>query len=46
MSFRQALPGLGKASLPWLLEGLLIVFSIVLGFWVSQWQPAIAGSCR
>jgi hypothetical protein len=32
----------GKASVPWLLEGLLIVFSVVLGFWVSQWQQTRA----
>ena len=28
--------------MPWLLEGLLIVFSVVLGFWVSQLQSARA----
>ena len=33
---------LGRASIPWFLEGLLIVFSVVLGFWVSQWQQARA----
>jgi hypothetical protein len=35
-------PRFGKAALPWLLEGLLIVFSVVLGFWVSQLQSARA----
>jgi hypothetical protein len=39
---RKLPPGLGKAALPWLLEGLLIVFSVVLGFWVSQLQSARA----
>jgi hypothetical protein len=36
--FRRYLPTFGTAAVPWLLEGLLIVFSVVLGFWVSQWQ--------
>jgi len=40
--FRRYLPGFGKAAVPWLLEGLLIVFSVVLGFWVSQLQSARA----
>ena len=39
---RRFLPGLGKASVPWLFEGLLIVFSVALGFWVSQLQQARA----
>ena len=40
MRFRRFLPAFGKSALPWLLEGLLIVFSVVLGFWVSQLQGA------
>jgi hypothetical protein len=40
--FRRFVPTFGKAALPWLLEGLLIVFSVVLGFWVSQLQSARA----
>jgi hypothetical protein len=39
--FRRFLP-IGKSAVPWLLEGLLIVFSVVLGFWVSQLQGARA----
>jgi hypothetical protein len=39
---RRFLPTFGKSALPWLLEGLLIVFSVVLGFWVSQLQGARA----
>jgi hypothetical protein len=42
VAFRQTLPAFGKASIPWLLEGLLIVFSVVLGFWVNQWQQTRA----
>jgi hypothetical protein len=40
--FRRFVPTFGKAAVPWLLEGLLIVFSVVLGFWVSQLQSARA----
>jgi hypothetical protein len=40
--FRRFLPTFGKSAVPWLLEGLLIVFSVVLGFWVSQLQSARA----
>jgi hypothetical protein len=40
--FRRFLPAFGTSALPWLFEGLLIVFSVVLGFWVSQWQGARA----
>jgi hypothetical protein len=39
---RQSVRAIGTASLPWVLEGVLIVFSVVLGFWVSQWQQARA----
>lgn len=42
MRLRRFLPTFGKSALPWLLEGLLIVFSVVLGFWVSQLQGARA----
>ncbi|MEO5821357.1 MAG: hypothetical protein ABIT71_12710 [Vicinamibacteraceae bacterium] len=42
MRLRRILPTFGKAAVPWLLEGLLIVFSVVLGFWVSQLQGARA----
>ena len=42
MRFRRFLPTFGKSAVPWLLEGLLIVFSVVLGFWVSQLQGARA----
>lgn len=42
MRFRRFLPTFGKSAVPWLLEGLLIVFSVVLGFWVSQLQSARA----
>lgn len=42
MRLRRLLPTFGKSALPWLLEGLLIVFSVVLGFWVSQLQGARA----
>lgn len=42
MRFRRFLPTFGKSALPWLFEGLLIVFSVVLGFWVSQLQGARA----
>jgi hypothetical protein len=40
--FRRYLPTFGAAAVPWVLEGLLIVFSVVLGFWVSQLQSARA----
>jgi hypothetical protein len=40
--FRRFLPTFGKSAVPWLLEGLLIVFSVVLGFWVTQLQGARA----
>ena len=42
MRFRRIVPVFGKAAVPWLLEGLLIVLSVVLGFWVSQVQSARA----
>ena len=37
MRLRRFLPASGKA-VPWLLEGLLIVISVALGFWVTQIQ--------
>jgi hypothetical protein len=37
---RHVLPRIGKAALPWALEALLIVFSVALGFWVSQLQQS------
>lgn len=43
MPFRRFVPAVSaRAAVPWLLEGLLIVFSVVLGFWVSQLQSARA----
>lgn len=38
MRTRVFLPGFGKAAVPWFLEGLLIVISVALGFWVTQLQ--------
>lgn len=37
MRLRRFLPASGKA-VPWLLEGVLIVISVALGFWVTQVQ--------
>lgn len=42
MPLRHLLPKAGRAVLPWILEALLIVFSVALGFWVSQLQQARA----
>jgi hypothetical protein len=38
MRIRAFFPASGKAVVPWLLEGLLIVVSVALGFWVTQVQ--------
>lgn len=38
MRFRAFFPASGKGALPWLLEGILIVVSVALGFWVTQIQ--------
>lgn len=40
MRTRGLLPTFATASVPWLLEGLLIVVSVVLGMWVTQIQQA------
>ena len=38
MRFRAFFPASSKAAVPWLLEGLLIVVSVAMGFWVTQIQ--------
>ncbi len=42
MRLRGFVARTGRASAHWLLEGLLIVISVVLGLWVSQYQQARA----
>jgi hypothetical protein len=38
MRTRAFFAGSGRAAVPWLLEGILIVISVALGFWVTQIQ--------
>jgi hypothetical protein len=40
VGIRAYLPKTGKTSVAWLFEGLLIVISIALGFWVAQAKEA------
>jgi hypothetical protein len=40
MGLRTFIPRVGKEPLHWLLEGLLIIISVALGFWVTELQQS------
>ena len=40
MKMPAFIPTIGRLPVHWLLEGLLIVIGVVLGFWVTQIQEA------